>query len=131
MTEERIKRLAEWLGWKWPNFVILNGEVKHLPEGIPAYYEFYHNWDPITQIQDAWMLVEKARELDYWFSVVYKTKDIISEGGFGHESPPFWEARFRCIRGAVRPDGIAEAPTAPEAICAAIEKLMEGTHGRD
>jgi len=114
MTDiERIKKLAEWAEldgeWYGPIFCIEDG-LRH--------------WNPLERIQDAWMLVEKARVHPdgLWLSLIYKG------------TPPKWCAEFRVTsfeaisRGALKNnDGhfYAEAPTAPLAICAAIEKLME------
>jgi len=78
MTEqERIKRLAEWVGWKWPTLIPNfngDGSVEHLPDGQPAYIECYKDWNPLLNIQDAWMLVEKALN-DKWDFHLESTPD--------------------------------------------------------
>lgn len=99
MTDaDRIKRLAEWLDK--PYNIGMAGGVYIM--GCPL------AWNPLVNIQDAWMLVEKAIQ-QYDFHLAYDCVCRMWRAYLLHTLPP----------------SIAEADTAPLAICAAIEKLME------
>ena len=93
---DRIKRLAEWMGI--------------------SYDEGYHWWNPLERIQDAWMLVEKARELSYRF----RTSLGWTWGIQGE-----WQAGFDKRINDETNQWWGYGVTAPLAICAAIEKVME------
>lgn len=101
MDTERIGKLAEWHG-KSLKFLGANGIWLQYEDG------YDYPWNPLERIQDAWMLVEKAR-MEYKFYLV--------DGMFGDG----WQCAF--YQGSV--SSAITGQTAPLAICAAIEKLME------
>ena len=110
--QERIKRLAEWMGWhveQWADGEWICSSAGKITE--------VHHWNPLKKIGDAWMLVEKARKDSWWLSLAqYPSKAgpwraSFSFGGMAVSHEP----RFR-----------SEEPTAPLAICRAVERLMEG-----
>jgi len=52
--DEKIEKLAKWMGWKRTN-----GD-KSTPMGLSIKEGFM--WNPLTNISDAWMLAEKMRD---------------------------------------------------------------------
>jgi len=87
-----------------------------------GYKQWEYTWHPSTDIAQAFQVVEKMREQDYWFSIVYKTE--MSRDG-ERELPPAWWARFRCVQGGTRPDGYDHADTPEMAICKAALRAVE------
>jgi len=82
------------------------------------------HWHPTTDIAQAFEVVEKMRENDFWFSLSYKTERINDRT---HELDPGWYARFRCVSGGARKDGYADAETPALAICKAAKAAgLEG-----
>lgn len=79
------------------------------------------DWNPYDDIRQAFEVVDKMRQDDYWLSLVFKTsRDDI----YQIEKPAHWQARFRCVRGATRPDGISESETRTTAICEAAAQAI-------
>ena len=93
--------------------------TNHWVKGNKLQYAF-DSWHPTESISDAFQVVEKMREDDFWFSMSYK------EGIAPDFKGPGYMVRFRCVRGATRGDHIGYAETAPLAICLAAKKAIEG-----
>jgi hypothetical protein len=110
MTDaKRIARLAKWAGIK--HFISPHGYVYLGSINDP----FNVGWNPLTDLNHAWMLVEEARKKSWWLSLSqYPSKD----------AP--WQASFSFGGMAVShsPKFQSEEPTAPLAICRAVEKLI-------
>ena len=91
------------------------GPPKRFCSDIDYYRENPFFWSPSTQIADAWLVVEKLREMGAWISLGAK------DGAFN------WD-----FRGIIREEQdderrfIAHAATAPLAICLAALKAVEG-----
>ena len=76
-------------------------------------------------------LVGEARKNDFWWSAVFKI-----DAAHGYDDNPFYEVRFRCVRGATRGDHIANAlieggddeKAIAKATCRAFILAMEENH---
>jgi hypothetical protein len=84
-------------------------------------------WNPLVNIQDAWMLVEKAAEQDIVIS-------LMDQLGYDEASNNYkrWRIEFIDLTAHEQDKerdetwiGFSEADTAPLAICAAVEKIIE------
>ena len=110
MTDtDRIKRLAEWMGWTW------------CPAGSAFWNDkslkYERDWNPLTRDQDALMLADRAIEEEWEFR--------LESNRAAGQSP--WHAFFWQRRKHLHGEG----KTRSAAIVAAIEQLMEGTHDHD
>lgn len=77
-------------------------------------------FNPTTSISDAFQVVEKMYENDFWFSCTYKQEHGISSGKEGYFS------KFRCVRGATRGEHEGYSKKLPESISLAAKKAIEG-----
>lgn len=105
---DRIKALAEWMGWT--RIERTNGTMYYRDaEGRVVHSG---EWYPDYRIQDAWMLVLKLKSLRYHVEVVEWVNGPAS-----------------CLITSVDPPGNIAihqyADTAQEAICTAVEKMRE------
>jgi len=68
MTDtEKIERLAKWMGWhksKGSEWFWAEPEVVRGALSFPDRYVHDSSWNPLTNIADAWMLVEKIMKHD-------------------------------------------------------------------
>ena len=102
--QDRIKRLAHWMGWhieEWNTelwiFTDVSSELSY--------------WNPLVNIQDAWMLIEKLKEKWADLDLYYAFEDQPGDGWyFGIGMKNIYVGPY---------------DTAPLAICAATEKIME------
>ena len=114
--QERIKRLAEWMGFGpplWNKYLVHRetGEPFSFQNvGQPGYIDFYRDWNPLTRIQDAWMLLSKCD----WYQL-HKRRD----------------GMITCLVGRNCMNYAATDSPETAAICEAILKMMEADHGRD
>jgi hypothetical protein len=120
--QDRIRKLAEWMGWEEDGMNLCFWWDEKGCKYHPS------DWNPFERIQDAWMLVERAEKRGYVIS-------FMDQLGYDEEINNYkmWRVEFMDLRAHERGEedrdkiwlGVFQAPTAPEAICAAIEKLME------
>lgn len=124
MTDtERIKRLAEWMGWK---FVLLGDGEPRIVDPNPNLPYGYIPWNPLERIRDAWMLVEKAEQ--HPDEILFKMIRMGTERSKLH-----WYAEFRVCGNVNNPNPEykqgeyfwAGEDTPSRAIVSAIERLME------
>jgi len=120
--ELRIKA-AELAGW---TEIIMEEEV--YPVGVPPCWK---GWLPPGETTKcdlpdfnndtaaAMELIETARKNDFWWSASFKT-----DAGRRPTDNPFYEVRFRCVRGGTRGDYAANALTLPRAITHAFVLAM-------
>lgn len=101
--QERIKRLAKWMGWhieQWSDsnwFCSSAGKITEV-----------QHWNPLDRIQDAWMLVEKITSLPK--TSIEAEKALNTKFMFWWQESNLWAC---------------SAKEAAQAICIAIEKLIE------
>lgn len=106
MTEqERITRLAEWMGWELqpPDIDSPQGWWKNSPNELDV-----EEWNPVSRIHDAWMLIEKARRMLYQIHIgwsIYGEWKVIFSSGIK--------------------DANGYSDKASEAIVNAVEKIIE------
>ena len=128
---EKIEKLAKWMGFP-PGFV--DGYYQIGPDSIND----VHEWNPLENIADAWMLVKKARE-DDWIVVVKEIpKDLchVMQGAISEYDAPCDDqhiekgkasCELECGRqnGEWRHSGFAFAETAPRAISDAVLSVID------
>ena len=119
MSDERIKRLAEWMGWK--AYDLHEGRAwttKQMwwVDSDGYYIEPVKGWNPLTRIQDAWMLLQAVRS-----KVIFSKRQQFFElltSEISNEYP----------YSIAWPDALMFLE--PKHICAAVEKLMEVKGGK-
>ncbi len=106
MTDaERIKRLAEFMRWEWI-------DPLHIKDENGEFIFDGTQWNPLTRIQDAWMLVEKLVADNQFFNL---------QGNPNPNSSNKYEVWIYTEEKCVQ----SEAVTASEAICQTVFKLIE------
>ncbi|MDA3832084.1 MAG: hypothetical protein PF495_01675 [Spirochaetales bacterium] len=107
----------------WMNNCGLDSVGEYFIDEVRGFWIPVESWHPFTDIGQAFQVEKKMRKKhDFWLSLSYKTERRLD----GKESHPEWWARFRCVRGATRPDGYAHYDTLSEAICVAA-RMAVGT----
>lgn len=106
-TEQRPVVLKDWLDYPQEWYKTPDGRIVNITN-IPDY--------PSSTIA-ALEVIERLKEKDFWFSLVYKSaifSDDLNKAG--------WSAQFRCVRGGTRGDHFGVSTRLSLAICRAAIK---------
>lgn len=124
------KELDKWLAenvmeWKKEEQAVIWNSTVHMWEHALCWLQKplpvrVSDWRPTISISDAFQVVEKMYENDFWFSCAYKQEHGISSGIEGYFT------KFRCVRGATRGEHEGYSTKLPESICLAAKKAVEG-----
>lgn len=119
MTDEEIGQLVaiKVMGWKYNDPLcgwITNGINTTLGDVVGK-----REWNPCQRIDQAFRVVDKMQDDDFWFSMTYK------ECASPETRSAMYQVVFRCVRGGTRGDHIAANDNPSRAICEAALKAVE------